>query len=186
MAHPRGSLSQGQPWKGKPPQGRPLARESHTLPQEAAQKIFVQTLDNWIYFLYSKPMSRYVHERTCIRNINYHIIWCVKYRCKVLTPHIASRLCCILQETAETRGFQVVDAQVGHCDHVHCFVSAPPRLSVSEIVRVLKGRSGLLLFREFPELRKSLWHGRLWSPSYFVETVGSTSQENIMRYIQNQ
>lgn len=131
-------------------------------------------------------MSRYIHERTCIRNINYHIIWCVKYRRKVLTPVIAERLSCILREEAVARGFVVVVAQVGHCDHVHCFVTAPPRLSISEIVRILKGCSGLRLFREFPELRNSLWRGRLWSPSYYVETIGSTSQENIMRYIRNQ
>lgn len=131
-------------------------------------------------------MRKYVHERTCIRNINYHIVWCVKYRRAVLTPQIEHRLREILDEAAEDRGFSAVDARVGHQDHVHCFVSAPPTLSVSEIVRVLKGYSGHCLFREFPVLRQYLWHGRLWSPSYFVETVGSTNEENIRHYIQNQ
>ena len=131
-------------------------------------------------------MSRYIHERTCIRNINYHIIWCVKYRRKVLSSDVADYLKRLLADLAESKGFSIIDVNVGHQDHVHCFVSAPPKMSVSEIVRWMKGYTGLHLFRQFPALRRSLWGGHLWSPSYFVETVGSTSEENIRRYIQQQ
>ena len=130
--------------------------------------------------------SDYTHARTCVYNINYHIVWCVKYRRKVLSPEIASRLCEILKSIGEEKGFTVVESKVGENDHVHCFVSAPPKISVTQIVKYLKGISGNLLFREYPDLRKYLWKGQLWNGSYFCETIGSTSEENIRKYIERQ
>ena len=80
----------------------------------------------------------------------------------------------------------MVDVQVGEQDHVHCFVSAPPKLSITFIVKHLKGTSAIRLFREFPDLRITQRKHQLWNPSYFVETIGSTSEENIRRYILGQ
>lgn len=131
-------------------------------------------------------MSKYIHARTCVYNINYHIVWCVKYRKKVLSDPIANRLYQLVQTIAQEKGFTVVDCKVGERDHVHCFVSAPPKLSITQIVKYLKGISGLRLMDEFPELRQKLWKGHLWNSSYFVETIGSTSEENIRRYIARQ
>lgn len=88
--------------------------------------------------------------------------------------------------TASTFHSSVVECKVGENDHVHCFVSAPPKISVTQIVKYLKGISGTQLFREYPQLRKSLWKGQLWNGSYFCETIGSTSEENILRYIERQ
>lgn len=130
--------------------------------------------------------TKYTHARTCVYNINYHLVWCVKYRRSVLTPKIQARLYEIVQEIANEKGFSVVECKVGEKDHVHCFVSAPPKISVTQIVKYLKGISGNILLREFPELRKSLWKGQLWNGSYFCETIGSTSSENILRYIERQ
>ena len=130
--------------------------------------------------------NNYTHARTCVYNINYHLVWCVKYRKKVLSPTICNRLYEIIQQIAENKGFAVVDCKVGDADHVHCFVSAPPKLSVTQIAKYLKGISGNELLREFPELRKDLWHGQLWNGSYFCETIGSTSEEIILKYIERQ
>ena len=116
-------------------------------------------------------MDKYIHARTCVYNINYHIVWCVKYRRKVLTPKI---------------GFNVVECKACEIDHVHCFVSAPPKISVTRIVKYLKGISGNALLREFPELRSHLWKGQLWNGSYFCETIGPASEEDILRYIDRQ
>ena len=69
---------------------------------------------------------------------------------------------------------------------MHCFVSAPPKISVTQIVKYLKGISGNTLFKEYPDLRKYLWKGQLWNGSYFCETIGSTSEENILKYIERQ
>lgn len=130
--------------------------------------------------------NKYTHARTCVYNINYHIVWCVKYRRKVLSADISNRLIELLKAVGNEKGFSVVECKVGENDHVHCFVSAPPKISVTQIVKYLKGISGNRLFREYPELRKSLWKGQLWNGSYFCETIGSTSEENILRYIERQ
>ena len=131
-------------------------------------------------------MNNYTHGRTCVYNLNYHIIWCTKYRRKVLSPEICERLYILLREIGEVKGFTVVEARVGEEDHVHCFVSAPPKLSVTDIARWLKGISGRHLLMEFPQIRQKLWKGHLWNGSYFAESIGSTSEENILRYIERQ
>ena len=126
-------------------------------------------------------MNRYTRGRTCVYNINYHIAWCVKYRRKVLSQKISERLYELCHEIAKAKGFTIVNIKAGENDHVHCFVSAPPKISITQIVKYLKGISGNRLLEEFPELRKSLWKGHLWNSSYFVETIGSTSEDNIRR-----
>lgn len=131
-------------------------------------------------------MKEYIHARTCVYNINYHIIWCVKYRKKVLSNDIAARLYEILKQIGDEKGFSVIETKVGEKDHVHCFVSAPPKISVTQIVKYLKGISGNTILKEFPSLRSQLWKGNLWNGSYFVESIGSTSEENILQYIERQ
>lgn len=130
--------------------------------------------------------DKYIHARTCVYNINYHIVWCVKYRRKALSSQICKRLYEVIQEIADEKGFSVVSCKVGENDHVHCFVSAPPKLSVTQIAKYLKGISGNVLMREFPELKEQLWRGQLWNGSYFCETIGSTSEDAILRYIERQ
>lgn len=130
--------------------------------------------------------DEYVHARTCVYNVHYHIVWCVKYRRKVLTPEIEATLQEVLKQIGMENGFSVDQCEVGEADHVHCFVSAPPKLSITFIVKHLKGVSGLRLFHQYPKLREKLWRGELWNGSYFVETIGSTSEENVRRYIDRQ
>ena len=119
-------------------------------------------------------------------SINYHIVWSVKYRRKVLSPEIEQYLKELVQEIAREKGFTVHQFEVGERDHVHCFVSAPPKLSITNIVKYLKGISGRKLFERFPGIKEKLWKGRLWNPSYYVETVGSISEEAIRKYIEQQ
>ena len=130
--------------------------------------------------------NKYIHARTCVYNINYHIVWCVKYRKKVLNEKISKRLYQLLSEIGQQKGFEIIQCKVGENDHVHCFISAPPKISVTLIVKYLKGISGNALLKEFPELRNNLWRGQLWNGSYFCETIGSTSEENIKKYIERQ
>lgn len=127
-----------------------------------------------------------IHYRTCVCNINYHVVWSVKYRRKVLTKEIEDYMRQVVYETAAEKGFTVHEFECGQMDHVHCFVSAPPKLSITQIVKYLKGISGRKLYECFPEIRQKLWKGQLWNHSYYVETVGSVSEENIRKYIQKQ
>ena len=131
-------------------------------------------------------MSELKYGRTCVFNINYHIVWSTKYRRKVLDGNIESRLKEILINVAKEKGFDIAEIEVGTKDHVHVFISAIPKISISYIAKMLKGISGRLLLKEFPEISKELWNGELWNHSYYVETIGSISKEAIRKYIQNQ
>lgn len=130
--------------------------------------------------------SNLTHARTCVYNVNYHVVWSTKYRRKVLNDIIETRLKEILVQVSKDKDFIIHEMEVGEKDHIHLFVSAHPKISISYIVKMMKGISGRLLMREFPEIEKMLWKGELWNPSYYVETIGSVSEENIRRYIQNQ
>ena len=114
--------------------------------------------------------ERFTHGRTSVYNLNYHIIWCTKYRRKVLKNGIDSDLKAILQEIADEHGYRIPHMEVGSDDHIHLFVSAPPKISVSSIVKQLKGTSSLRLFSMHPELKSQYWRRKgersLWSPSY--------------------
>lgn len=128
----------------------------------------------------------YTYAQTCVYKINYHIIWCVKYRRKVLTPEVEAYLKQVLIQIGEEKGFQVVTSEVGDMDHIHCFIAAPTTISPSQVVKYLKGISGRKLFMQFPELTDKLWKGHLWNNSYFLETVGSTNEEAVKSYIERQ
>lgn len=130
--------------------------------------------------------SNLTHARTCVYNVNYHVVWSTKYRRKVLNDIIETRLKEILVQVSKDKDFIIHEMEVGEKDHIHLFVSAHPKISISYIVKMMKGISGRLIMREFPEIEKMLWKGELWNPSYYVETIGSVSEENIRRYIQNQ
>ena len=127
-----------------------------------------------------------IHSRTCVYNVNYHVVWSVKYRKKILTKEIESSLKQWASEIGAEKGFIVQLLETGNMDHVHCFISAPPKISVSYIVKMLKGITGRKLFMEHPDIRNQLWEGTLWNHSYYVETIGSVSEENIRRYIEKQ
>ena len=131
-------------------------------------------------------MNNLIHARTCAYNVNYHVVWSTKYRRKVLNYEVESRLKEILLQVAKDKDFIIHEMEVGEQDHIHLFVSSHPKLSISYIVKMMKGISGRLLMREFPEIEKYLWKGELWNPSYYVETIGSVSEESIRRYIQKQ
>lgn len=126
------------------------------------------------------------HNRSSICNIHYHIVWSVKYRRKVLTRQVETELKSICQQVGKDNGFTVSQLEVGNKDHVHCFITATPNIQISTIVKMLKGTSVRLLFQRFPILRQKLYKHRLWNPSYYVETIGSISEDSIKKYIQNQ
>lgn len=136
--------------------------------------------------LYVGMKDNLIHARTCVYNVNYHIVWSTKYRRKVLNSKIETRLKEILIQVSKEKEFTIHEMEVGECDHIHLFISAHPKVSISYIVKMSKGISGRLLMKEFPEITKHLWNGELWNPSYYIETIGSVSEENIRRYIQRQ
>lgn len=131
-------------------------------------------------------MKELVKYRTCIANVNYHVVFCIKCRRKVLNVEISSYLKETIYAIAKDKGFYIKAMEIGNQDHVHLFITAHPKHSIGQIVKWVKGISGIKLFKRFPELSNSLWKGKLWSNTYYVETIGSTSEENVKRYIENQ
>lgn len=123
------------------------------------------------------PHSAYV--------INYHLVWIPRYRKKILIGRIAERLKELLSEIASQYGFQIVAVEVMP-DHVHLFVSAPPKFAPAEIVRLFKGITSRKLKKEFESLRRQYWgeHATLWAEGYYVGTAGHVSAETIKRYIE--
>lgn len=126
------------------------------------------------------------HARTCVYNVNYHIVWSVKYRHSVLSAEIEAYLKELFQEIAQEKEFEVVMVEVGEKDHIHVFASAHPKVAPSYIVKMLKGISARKLFLKFPQLKKRLWGGHLWNSSFYIETIGSISEQAIKKYIENQ
>lgn len=122
---------------------------------------------------------------SCVYNINYHIVFCPKYRKSVLKGTVKSFLEECIETVADARGFKILEKKVMP-NHVHLFISAPPQYSPTAIVKILKGVTSLRLFKRFPELKRELWRGKFWSPSYYVGTAGHVSAKTIERYIQEQ
>jgi putative transposase len=91
----------------------------------------------------------------------------------------------LLTQTAAEHEYDVLDLEVMP-DHVHIFLSALPVVSPAIIAKILKGTNARRLFIMFPHLKRRLWGGHLWNPSYYVGTAGHVSAETIKRYIQEQ
>lgn len=126
------------------------------------------------------------HSRGCVYSIQYHIVWCVKYRHKILIPKIEKRLIEILDMIAEYEDFQILECNADK-DHIHLLINCSPQHYIPNIIQRLKGVSSRLLMKEFGEVfKRKLWGGHLWNPSYFVATVSENTEEQIRKYIQNQ
>ena len=130
-------------------------------------------------------MAEVKQGRGYVYSIQYHIVWCVKYRQKVLLGDIDKKLKEILNQIATDNGFTISEIE-SDCDHVHLLIDCNPQHSIPNIIKALKGVSARLLFKEFPQLKKKLWEGNLWNPSYFVATVSEHTEAQIRQYIQNQ
>lgn len=115
--------------------------------------------------------------------MGFHIIFCPKYRRKVLVDGIDERLKVLLLEKAADLDIQIEKMEVMP-DHVHLFIKSRPTLAIHHIINQLKGYSSVILRREFPKLKSRL--PTLWTRSYYVESIGHISEETITRYIEDQ
>jgi len=131
-------------------------------------------------------MLKVTKGRGYVYSIQYHIVWCVKYRHKILTDEIKTKLREILYKIAEDNEITIVEYNSG-LDHVHLLIDCSPQHYIPNMVKAFKGVSARYLMKDFgEELRKKLWSGHLWSPSYFVATVSERTEEQIKTYIQSQ
>jgi putative transposase len=114
---------------------------------------------------------------------HYHVVFCPKYRRKVLTTPIDERLKTILMEQIERWGQEVIEMEVMP-DHVHLLVGCDPQFGIHRLIKLLKGYSSHQLRQEFPALKRRL--PSLWTNSYFCATVGGVTLETVKRYVEAQ
>ena len=118
--------------------------------------------------------------------LQYHIIWCPKFRFNVLKNGIDESLKSILFKISDRYGYEIKEIEV-MLDHIHIFISTKPTVAPSDVVRTLKSISAIELFKQYPELKKFYSRcGSLWSKGYFTSSVGNVSEETVRRYIQEQ
>jgi putative transposase len=115
--------------------------------------------------------------KSCAFRTNYHFIGAVKYRRSVLLGSVEVRFVEVLKMIAGRCGFELLAVRVHDGCHVHVFVSALPKVCISDMVRLFKCNSAKLLFLEFASLRLRFWCGHLWSEGYAVRTVGIVASE---------
>ena len=107
----------------------------------------------------------------CVYDTRYHLVWAPKYRKWVLQGAIRQRVKELFQDIAGHHGFEIEELEVDK-DHVHLFLSFPPKYSIGQVVGLMKAVSAKEIREEFPEVRKHLWGGEFWEDGYFVRTVG--------------
>lgn len=125
----------------------------------------------------------YKSNRNVVYSCKYHVVWCPKYRRKVLVGGVEERLKEILRAVADERRAEIIEMEVMP-DHVHLLVEVDPQFGIHRLVKQMKGRSSRILRQEFPWLRSRL--PSLWTNSYFVSTVGGAPLAVIKQYIENQ
>jgi len=126
------------------------------------------------------------HGRGYIYSLQYHVVWCVKYRRKVITEQIEKSLFEILTKIAQDNKFRILEFNTDK-DHVHLLIDCSPQNYIPSMLKALKGVSARLLMKQYGnELRKQLWGGHLWNPSYFITTVSENTEQQVRDYIKRQ
>jgi len=127
--------------------------------------------------------ARYRKNAGSVFSLKYHLVWCSKYRRKVLTNAVAEDLKNVLYEKAAQIGAQIEALEIMP-DHVHLFVSADPTAAPQYLANQFKGYTSRVLRERHPHLKSRL--PSLWSRSYYVGSIGHVSEETVRRYIEEQ
>lgn len=131
---------------------------------------------------YQNPDKVYKSAAHLFYSCQYHIIFCPKYRRKILTPYAEALRADFLQ-TAEKYEFQILAMEIMP-DHVHMIIDCNPRFGVERCVAMLKGRSASMLNKTFPEIKSRL--PNVWTRSAFISSVGTASLDIVKQYIEEQ
>lgn len=126
------------------------------------------------------------HGRHCVFLMHVHLVFVTKYRRDVFTQEILDDMRGIFANVCRDFESELVEFD-GEDDHVHLLVNYPPKVSVSSLVNSLKGVSSRMIRqKQYPSIRKKLWGGALWSPSYFAGSCGGAPIEIVRQYIEQQ
>ena len=130
-------------------------------------------------------MSRFRKLSHVIWHCQYHLVWVPKYRYKVLEGEVGHEVHNCMQVFAGYKGCEVIELTVQK-DHIHLIIMVPPKVSISELLGTLKGRTAIRVFKKFPHLKnKPYWGNHFWAPGYCVDTIGLDA-EMIRKYVKFQ
>ncbi len=129
-------------------------------------------------------MRSYRKGSHTVHDLKVHLVWITKYRYTVLTQDIGIRLREIIRQVCDIHDIHIIQGRVSK-DHVHIYVSYPPKLSVSEMVRLMKGRSSRKIQEEFPQLGKRYWGKHFWGIGYAAFSSGHVTDAMINEYLGN-
>ena len=127
----------------------------------------------------------YRESAQSIYDLKYHVVFCTKYRYRVLCGEIANRCRDLIHEICATNYIDIVSGSISP-DHVHLLISIPPHISVSKAVQYMKGKSSRKLQQEYAQLRKRYWGQHMWARGYFSVTTGSINEQDVQKYIEEQ
>jgi len=130
-------------------------------------------------------MGKVTYGRGYVYTIQYHIVWCTKYRHKIIQGKVETTLKEIIGQIAEDNNFRIEEME-SDLDHIHLLIDCSPQHYIPNIIKALKGVGARLLFKAHPEIKRKLWGGHLWNPSYFIATVSENTEEQIRDYIRGQ
>ena len=126
------------------------------------------------------------HGRHCVFKLHVHLVFVTKYRRGVFTKAVLNELREIFSDVCTDFEAELVECD-GEDDHVYLLVNYPPKVAVSALVNSLKGVSSRMIRKKnYPEIKKKLWGGALWSPSYFAGSCGGAPIAIIRQYIEQQ
>lgn len=118
-------------------------------------------------------------------DIKVHLVWVTKYRKKVLGGEISERIRKLIREICFQEDIEIIKGHISR-DHVHLFVSYPPKLCISKMVQLMKGKTSRKMLMEFTELKRHFWGRHIWARGYFAASSGNVTDEVIKHYIEIQ
>jgi len=130
-------------------------------------------------------MENYRKSSHTVYDIKYYLVWITKYRKPALRGEIAERIRDLIREICKANDVEILKGHVSR-EHVHIFVSVPPHMSVSELMKSIKGKTSRKMLMEYKTLSKAFWGRHLWARGYFAASSGNVTDEVIMKYIEEQ
>ena len=128
-----------------------------------------------------KDFKRLAHA---VWQCKYHVVWCPKYRFKILKGEIGKSVRDIIKQLTEWRGIDILEGNVQE-DHIHLVLSIPPKYSIAETIGFLKGKSAIKIFDMHTELKRRYWGRHFWAKGYCVSTIG-LNEDQIREYVRMQ
>ena len=125
----------------------------------------------------------YKSNNNIVYSCKYHIVWCPKYRRKILVGNVEIRLKELIVESCTNMNVDIIEMEIMP-DHIHILIEVDPQFGVHKVIKNIKGKTSKILRDEFPELKTKL--PTLWTNSYFVSTIGGAPLEVVKQYIESQ